>query len=155
MKARRRILAVVRPALVTGALVTAALVTAAVVGVGPGAGAAVAPTGLGPGTPVPLAPGTVPGTYALFANGNDLGPLVLNADFTFSITRFGDTGVWIVTGRSFAMSITASTRGDGGCTFSGTIRPDGINSSRPKRQGYYTCSGAAALRWYAVKQPSS
>jgi hypothetical protein len=145
MKTRQRILAVVG----------AALVTSAVVGGGQVAGAAGAPTGPGPGTPVRVQPDTVPGTYVLYANGDDFGPLVLNSNFTFSISKFGDTGVWISTGRSFAMSITASTKGDGGCTFSGTMRPDGINSSRPKKQGYYTCSGATALRWYAVRQPAS
>ena len=146
MDTHRRILAVVGAALVTGSLVTVTAVVGA-----PTAGAAVAPTGLGRGAPARVQPGDVPGTYELYANGDDFGPLVLNSDFTFSITQFGDTGVWVATGKSFAMSITTSTRGDAGCTFSGTLRADGINSSRPKKQGYYTCSGKAAMRWYAVR----
>jgi hypothetical protein len=93
----------------------------------------------------------VVGTYDLHANGSNFGELDINSDSTFSIPGLGDTGVWSATGTAFAMSITASSIGDTGCTFAGKVAKTGINSAKPKKQGNYACGAGGTAKWWATK----
>jgi hypothetical protein len=99
----------------------------------------------GPGRPAPAA-----GTYELFVGALDLGQLVLNVDHTFQMSVDGETGEWITTGKSLAMSITASPVADIGCTFSASVGGKSLNSA--KKPGDYVCPGDAITPWYALKQ---
>ena len=137
--------------------VGAAVVVGSMVLAASGAGAAGSGGGLahGPsvGSAAPSAPShtkSAAGTYELFVGALDLGPLVLNVDHTFQMSVDGETGEWITTGKSLAMSITASPMADIGCTFSATVGGKSLNSA--KKPGDYVCPGDAISPWYALKQ---
>jgi hypothetical protein len=92
------------------------------------------------------------GTYVLIANGAEEVQLVLKADQTFQISA-GQSGVWITTGKSIALSVTASPYGDAGCTFAGTVTARNLNSA--KKPGNYVCPGGEGVfPWYALREKS-
>ena len=93
-------------------------------------------------------PHTAAGTYAITIAGTSYGQLVLNTDQTYSVSGNSDTGVWVTTGKAFAMSVTAANS-DQGCTFSGKLGKSGINSAR--KQGNFTCPSGLVAKWYASR----
>ncbi len=130
---------------------TAVVMVSVILG-GTGAGAAGAGHGLSVGGDRSAAHAkSAAGTYELFTDGGDIGQLVLNADQTFQIS-LGESGVWVTTGKSLALSVTASPYADIGCTFSGTVGAKSLNSA--KKPGNYICPGGGITPWYALRQTS-
>jgi hypothetical protein len=90
------------------------------------------------------------GTYEIFAGSEDLGPMLLGSDQSAAFTETGDAGVWMTSGTSIAFSITSSSTGAVGCTFSGTVGKKGLNSV--KKPGSYVCPGNnVVVPWYAKR----
>jgi hypothetical protein len=61
-----------------------------------------------------------------------------------------DTGYWLLQGKSVALVVTSSTRGNTGCVFLGTLEATGINKLTKSKQGPYNCHGLSGT-WYATK----
>jgi len=92
---------------------------------------------------------TVPDGYdAVYSGGSPVG-LIINADGTFSIPDFEDTGYWISLGKSVALTVTVSTISDVGCIDLGTVKKHGINSL--SKQGPFNCNNSAVASWYETR----
>jgi hypothetical protein len=96
---------------------------------------------------------SVVGTYEMFAGSQVFTLLVLQSDHTFTMTAIGDTGLWVTSSKAIAISITASTADNTGCTFSASVTKKSLSSA--KKPGNYFCPAGSFNTWYAVKQKTA
>jgi hypothetical protein len=88
----------------------------------------------------PSAGGFATGKYAFWANNTDFGTVTYANGHTFSGTSDDDGGSWVVSGRAFAMMVSAGGASDLGCLFVGTLTSTGVNSSASPAP-YTGCEG--------------
>jgi hypothetical protein len=82
--------------------------------------------------------------------------MTINANGTWSQSQKNakDTGYWVSQGKTVALVVTSSNRGNTGCVFLGTVTATGINKATRSKQGPYNCGGLAGT-WYATKTNST
>ena len=119
------------------------LLSVVLVGVGP-ATAASHPSALNP-----------VGVYNYFDGGiipDAATTMNVNANGTFNLlySTITDNGVWLMEGRTIALTVTSGEDGSAGCLLLGTVVRKGINSSA--KQGPIDCQAefGKSGTWYAV-----
>ena len=76
--------------------------------------------------------------------------LIVNADHTFQIVEFGDSGTWTQIGSVVALG--AYNGPDGGCVFVGAMNATGISGKG--HPGTFSCGGPSVFPMYAVRLPA-
>jgi hypothetical protein len=81
--------------------------------------------------------------------------LTISSNDTWSQTQSSakDSGYWVSEGKSVALVVTTSSRGNAGCVYLGTVGKTGINKQSKSKQGPYNCHGGKGS-WYAIKTDS-
>jgi hypothetical protein len=92
------------------------------------------------------------GTYGWFIDGNGVATITLASGNTFTTALDGgDTGTWVQSGTTAALTITGGTGGPAGCIFAGKLNSTGTGIGSAGKPGNWVCHDGSSGTFYIVK----
>jgi hypothetical protein len=126
-----------------------AMIVVGMIGAPPASASAPRPSRLALGAAISSV--VVTGTYEATLEGRSTSELVITRDAgvsrkegTFSLTDFGDSGNWVISGHIVALLVTSATAGEGTIMI-GTVTDTGITP------GVWAIPGSGAFAWSAIR----